>query len=94
MEESSDTSGGFLSSLGDLFTKAGTTAVDVIAAQQAAKLSTANNPNVNPAALLAAQQAAAQQQNASVSQYMPYILGGVALIGVVLAVVVISRRSN
>lgn len=87
-------SGGFFDGLGSLLSKVGTTAVDVLAAQQLSKIGTANNPNVNPAALQAALQAQQQQNDASISKYMPYIIGGVALVGLILGAVVISRRSN
>lgn len=82
----------FFSGLGDLLNKAGATAIDVIAAQKQAALGIGStNPNVNPAATASANQANAQQ-NAITPNYVPWIIGGIAVIAGVGLVIALTRK--
>lgn len=83
---------GFLSGLGALLGYAGKTAVDVIAANKTAGISS-TDANVNPAALQAALQAQQQQAALNKQNYMPWVIGGAAVLGVVVLMAVMSRRS-
>lgn len=85
------TGSGFLSGLGALLQQAGMTAVDVIGAKAKAGI-TSTNPNVNPDAANAAA-AANKQQSAITPNYMPWIIGGAGVLGVVVILAVMSRRS-
>jgi hypothetical protein len=81
--------GDFLSgfNLNDL----GQTAVDIISAQNTGPITSAG-PKTNPAATNAAAMANATQKTVNPTNYTPFIIGGAALVGVLVLVVVLARR--
>lgn len=82
----------FFSGLGDLFQKAGSTAIDVIAAQKQAAIGIGStNPNVNPAAAASANNSNSQQK-AITPNYVPWIIGGIAVVAGVGLIVALSRK--
>lgn len=75
----------------DFLQQAGNTAVDIIAAKNSGPITSAG-PTVNPAQLDAQGRAIATTQAVNPTNYTPFIIGGVAIVGVLVLTVVLARK--